>query len=207
MSPTATSCRFRCALPAVHLFGLATMLAAPCAGATDGLVAFSSGPATLVAKEGGTTGLKKGLPVRPGDLLRTGPDGRAQVRLGDGTFVSLSAATDLRIDGVGQSAEEAPFTGFTLYRGGARFMAGTEEAHEGRRLRVVTAFATLQADSAEMVVALGKTLQVSVGVGRVSIRNAAGALEVGPGQRAFVADRDHPPLLIGTVVPVPVTPR
>jgi hypothetical protein len=120
----------------------------------------------------------------------------------------MMPGAELRIDAYRYGGEakgrEAAF--FTLYRGGARFMAGAIGKLPGSRFRVTTAVAAVDIQNSEFAMILGKGLQVNVGAGRVSVANDAGALGVDAGQRAFVADRRTPPYLIGTLVPDRISP-
>jgi ferric-dicitrate binding protein FerR (iron transport regulator) len=140
-------------------------------------------------------------------VLRAGRDGRAQIQLSDGTLVSLSADSDIRLDayrhdGTGGAPDLAAFT---IFRGSARLLAGGKRS-AGSSLRIGTPAALLTAQSAELLVTVGRGMQASVGGGQVEVRNDAGRLTLGPGQRAFVKDRATPPILVGTIVPAPVTP-
>jgi ferric-dicitrate binding protein FerR (iron transport regulator) len=187
---------------------IAVFIDGPALGAGTGTVVFNTGPATLIDHDDKSVPVAKDQQVGPGDLLRTG-HGQVQVRFPDGTYVSLGPDSDLRVDAYRYSgqpgARDAAF--FTLYRGVVRFLTGAVASGVDGRFRLNTAFGTLHADAAEFSVRAAQNLQVSVGAGQVHIRNQAGALQVGAGQRGLVAEPSAPPLLIGTIVPAPVTPR
>ena len=176
--------------------------------ASDGTVVFSSGHATLVDKGSSTAPLAKGRRVGPGDLLRT-REGQVQVRFPDGTYASILPGSDLRIDAYRYSAQPGARNTafFTLFRGSVRFMTGAiAQAREGS-FRLNTPFATLHAQTAEFSARAAEGLQVSVGAGSAQVRNQVGALRLAAGQRGFVHDANAPPILVGTIVPAPVTPR
>jgi hypothetical protein len=180
----------------------------PAVRADNGTVVFSSGQATLVEKGGKTARLAKGQQVGPGDLLRT-RQGQVQLQFPDGTYASITPGSDLRIDAYRYStqpgARNTAF--FTLYRGGVRFMTGTIAQLPAGRFRLNTPFGTLHAEAAEFSALASEGLQVSVGAGNAQVRNQAGALRLAAGQRGFVPNPSAPPMLVGTIVPAPVTPR
>lgn len=187
---------------------IAALIGESALGADAGTVVFSNGPATLIDHDDKTVAVTKDQPVAPGDLLRTG-QAQVQLRFPDGTYVSLGPDSDLRVDAYRYSgqpeARDAAF--FTLYRGVVRFQTGAIASGMEGRFRLNTAFGTLHAGAAGFSVRAARNLQVSVGAGQVQIRNQAGALQVGAGQRGLVAQPSAPPVLIGTIVPAPVTPR
>ena len=169
---------------------------------------FSTGHVTLVDKGGRTARLAKGQLVGPGDLLRT-RQGQLQLQFPDGTYASMMPESDLRIDAYRYSPQPGPRNTafFTLYRGGVRFMTGAIAQLPEGRFRLNTPFGTLHAGTAEFSALAGEGLQVSVGAGDAQIRNQAGALHLAAGQRGFVPGPGAPPMLVGTIVPAPVTPR
>jgi hypothetical protein len=186
---------------------LLVCLVAP-AVADSGTAVFVSGNVRVAQRSGHSTALAAGGKVASGDLLSVGTGARAQIRFVDGAYVSLLPGTELRVDtyriGAAANGKEAAF--FSLYRGSARFMAGTIGKAEGRRFRVTTPVAALEAHAGEFVAIVVKGLQVTVGAGSVSVFNDAGALTLSAGQRAIVADRGTAPYLVGTVVPERITP-
>jgi hypothetical protein len=178
------------------------------AQAEGGTVVFASGHSQLMSFEGKAARIRKGQVIVPGHIIRTSATGHVQIRFRDGTYVSLHPSTDLRVDAyryhIGRETGEA--ASFTLYRGNARFMTGAIGKRQGSQFRVATAVAALELHGAEVATTLVDQLRVTVGSGRVDVRNDAGSLTAVRGQRVLVADRATAPLLIGSLVPYPVLP-
>ena len=190
---------------------IAFLLTAACtataAGTDSATILFLSGPVILTTPNGETTAVKRSTSWRPNQLLRTGTTGRAQLRFPDGTLVSVSPGSDVRLDafrydGRGGASDLAAFT---VFRGSVRFLTGADRS-AGSMLRIATAAAALAAPDGELAVTAAAALQVSVGRGQVELRNDAGRLVAGEGQRVYVKDRATPPILVGTIVPAPMTP-
>jgi hypothetical protein len=191
------------------LLALALCVVSSAASAADSAtVVFAGGDVSLTSKDGKARPVTRGQGVRPGHLVRTGA-GQVQLRFRDGTFVSVYAGSDLRIDDYRYQPRAAGggTAAFTLYRGGVRFMTGEIAASSGNRFHVSTPSGTLRAVRSEFAAAAGAGLQISVGAGSVEIRNEAGVMQLAAGQRAFVRDRHTPAIAIGTIVPAPVTPQ
>jgi hypothetical protein len=187
---------------------LTLTLSSAAASADYGTAVFVIGPVTLVQSSGRSAALAKGTQVKAGDLLRLGPSGRAQIRFRDGAFLSLMPGAELRIEGYrfGGDAKGKEAAFFTLFRGAARFLAGAIGAAPGSRFRVTTPMAAIDVEVGGFVAIVGKGLQVNVGAGRVILRNDAGTLTVDAGQRAYVAERNTPPYLVGTAIPERIAP-
>jgi hypothetical protein len=187
---------------------LTLTLGSSAAGADYGTAVFVTGPVILVQSSGQSAALAKGTQVKAGDLLRLGPSGRAQIRFRDGTFLSLTPGAELRIEGYRSGGDakgkEAAF--FTLFHGAARFLAGAIGPTPGSRFRVTTPMAAIDVAVGGFVAIVGKGLQVNVGAGRIILRNDAGTLTVVAGQRAYVAERNTPPYLVGTAIPERIAP-
>jgi len=191
------------------LAGLSLLAAIPAAAWADfGTAVFVLGRASLVGQSGQVRALVKGTQVQAGDLIRTAPGTRLQLRFADGAFISIFPDSELSIDayryGGRAAGRETAF--FTLYRGGARFLTGAIGRAAGSRFRTTTPIASLDVETGEFVAVAGRGLQLNVGVGRVSLHNERGALSVQAGQRAFVADRATAPYLVGTAIPYRIAP-
>jgi hypothetical protein len=182
-------------------------VAAP-ARADYGIAVFVAGRASLTQHSGPSRALVKGAQIHSGDVVRTAPGARLQLRFADGSFISMLPDSELAIDayrfGGAAAGRETAF--FTLHRGGARFLTGAIGKAPGSRFRTVTALASLEVESGEFVAIVAKGLRLNVGVGRVNLRNEHGVLGVQAGQRAFVADRATAPYLVGTAIPNRIAP-
>jgi hypothetical protein len=178
------------------------------AHAENGTTLFVSGPVGVIQASGRVGSLAKGSAVNVGDLVRVGPDARAQIRFPDGAYLSLMPGAQLKLDayrfGANAKGKETAF--FTLYRGTARFLAGAIGKAPGSRFRVTTPIALLEVRTGEFVVTVGQGMQVTAGAGELSVRNDAGALTLSAGQRGFVADRSTLPYLVGNVIPDRIAP-
>jgi ferric-dicitrate binding protein FerR (iron transport regulator) len=187
------------------LVACSTTEAAPTEHAT---ILFLTGTVTATTRAGTSEAVKRGGAWRPGQVLRAGRDGRAQARFSDGTLVSLSPGAHVRLDEFRYDGKGArtDLASFSVLRGSARIMAGAHRS-AGSALRISTPAAAMESAAVELAVAVsGTSVQVSVGRGHVELRNDAGRLGVGTGQRAFVKDRATVPMLTGTIVPAPITP-
>jgi hypothetical protein len=172
-------------------------------------VVFSSGQSSLTTVEGKSSRLRKGQPVAAGNLIRTGPSGHVQIRFRDGTFISVHASSDLRVDAFRYRAGpgQGDLAQFTLFRGSARFMPGSIGKVKGGQFRVATAVAALDLYDSEMSAEMGEELRLTVGTGRVEVRNDGGTLRATQGHRVRVRDRRTPPAVVGTLVPYPILPE
>jgi hypothetical protein len=171
-------------------------------------VLFVAGTVTATTRAGTSEVLERGGAWRQGQVLRAARDGRAQVRFPDGTLLSVSPGAHVRLDEFRYDGKggRADLASFSVLRGSARIMAGTQRTARSA-LRIGTPAAVMEAGTAEVAVAVsGGSVQVRVGRGQVELRNDAGRLSAGAGQRAFVKDRATPPMLMGTIVPAPITP-
>lgn len=195
---------------AAPLLAIWLALAAGWAVAADGVVIALVGSVSAERADaaGGaptTRALGVGSELSQGDLVRTGPDGRTQIRFSDGGLVSLQPATDFRIDEYRfDAANERSF--FSLLRGALRSATGAIGKRDRENYRLRTPTATIGIRGTEFlaeetvcapVCAPGSRagLKVSVTQGRIAITTRAGTLEVGEGQSAEVESPDAMPRL------------
>ena len=90
----------------VFLTALVTPMAARAQSAVAGFVKTVSGTATLV-HEGREQSVVLGASVTPGDLLKTGGDGRIGVTLKDDTRISLGPNTEISLAAFAYSPSDA----------------------------------------------------------------------------------------------------
>jgi len=194
--------------PVVRSIACALSFVCLAAHADNGTTVFVSGPVGVIQASGRVGSLAKGNDVKVGDLVRVGPNGRAQIRFPDGAYLSLMPGADLRVDAYrfGGNAKGKETAFFTLFRGSARFLAGAIGKTSGSRFRVTTPIALVEVRIGEFVVVVGQGMQVTVGAGQLSVRNDAGTLTLNAGQRGFVADRSTLPYLVGNVIPDRIAP-
>jgi hypothetical protein len=173
---------------------LTSFLACGAANASVGYVQFASGEVRVKGVDGVERLALKGMELNTGDTVATG-GGRAQLRFSDGAYVSLQPESVFRIDEYRYEGKpdgtEKGF--FSLLKGGVRTITGWVGRLNRDNYQVVTPAATIGIRGTEYLAALGDSLTVSVGEGRVAVINRTGEFLVEAGQSAYVADRDSRP--------------
>ncbi len=114
------------------------------AGAAAGRVEFALGGATVVGTDGRARSVTRGSELDTGDVVRTN-DGRVQVRMTDGAFISLQPNTefgikDYKFEGKTDGSENAFFS---LVKGAMRTVTGLIGRVNRNRYQVVTPTATV----------------------------------------------------------------
>jgi len=114
------------------------------AGAAAGRVEFAVGPATVVGVDGRTRPAGRGTEVDTGDVVRTN-DGRVQMRMADGAFISLQPNTefgikDYKFEGRTDGSENALFS---LVKGAMRTVTGLIGRVNRNKFLVTTPTATI----------------------------------------------------------------
>lgn len=179
--------------------GLAAMLgafAASAGAAPAGAAEFVTGPVKVLAAAGERE-LRKGDSIEVGDLVSTG-SGRAQLRFGDGGFVSLQPRTQFRIDAYHfkGSADGSARGVFRLLAGALRATSGLIGSSNRDAYQLKTPVATIAIGGAGYTGEFdGKSLKAAVFDGDIVLRNPGGELELGNGQAAFVRDSGTRPEL------------
>lgn len=174
------------------------------------------GQVEAVAEDGSVRSLGRGDAVGAGEVLRTGPSGRAQLRFTDGARLALRPDTELAVDEYRHEPAEPPErqrTTLTLSRGGFRAITGAVADRNRSAYRVNTPQAIIGVrgtDFSAVLADLGDGLQLYVGVreGGIFARNDGGTIDLGlgaPFSFAVVRDfasapqgmRSPPTLLLG----------
>ncbi len=197
-------------------FVLALLGALPLAAAADGRALVVAGRVMLERTAPGAfsvTALAVGDDIRSGDLIRTGSDGRIQIRFSDGAIVSLQPGTDFRIDDY-RFERDRRRAFFYLLRGALRTLTGAigKTNHDEYRMKTPTATVGVRGTEyvAEQTVCDPRCapgpragLRVTVTTGRIVLLTDAGEIEVGTGQSAAAENVDAPPQRIeqGPVLP------
>jgi len=170
------------------------------AGEIAATIMFASGAPRLIAADGGERPARQGGTVHAGDTLDT-RDGRVQLSFRDGASMSLQPATRFRVDDyvfTGESGKAAASDRgfFSLLRGGFRTLTGLIGKERRDQYRVETSVATIGIRGTAYTAQLDdQGLQVRTQAGRVSVCNAAGCIEVGPGEATSVGRPDERPRL------------
>ncbi len=191
-------------------FLLATMLMMPMiVSAEAGKVMFVFGQAWLDSADGTHQEVVNGMSFESGDHFKTAANGRVQLLLADGGLIALKPSTEFVIEkfsyagsgaetGVTDSQDQSFFS---LVKGGFRSITGAIGQKDKSAYRVRTPVATIgirgtdyDAVFCEAACEPGNAgLYVGVTEGSVVLTNAAGSIELGPGQYGYVADKDSAP--------------
>ncbi len=172
-----------------------------------GIIVSADGDTSLVRTGQITSPAGRLQEVFSGDRLKTGPNGRINLRFTDGMRMSLGPATQLHIDDYqDQAGQERSF--FDLVRGSLRTITGLigKSSPSAFKLNTPTAvigirgtdFTVLQADCARTDCTQGDSaaMEVSVTSGAVDVGNQAGSLLVMAGQTARIGKRGSAPQLV-----------
>ncbi len=187
-TPPRTKSKLLAAL-VLALFCGATYAAAPA-----GYVQFASADVKVKGLDGVERAALKGMELQSGDTINTGR-GRAQLRFSDGAYLSLQPESVFRIDEYRYEGKpdgtEKGF--FSLVKGGVRTITGWVGRLNRDNYQVTTPTATIGIRGTEYLAALGNSLTVSVGEGRVAVTNQTGEFLVEAGQSVYVADTNSRP--------------
>lgn len=180
--------------PINSLVAAAIAAAYPAVGLAAGsaTVDFSVGTVLAISPSGASRTIGKGATLLAGETIRTGEDGRAQLRFSDGALMSLQPKTEFRID-------EFVFNGkpdgkekglFTLITGGFRTITGLVGRVNRDAYKVNTAVATVGIRGTEYsVLFTGGTegkLSLATGEGSIEVCNQSGCVIVAGGDSAVV---------------------
>ncbi len=145
-------------------------------------IEFVSGRASLVGSDGHERPLARGASLSVGDTIRV-ENGILQIRLADGTFVSLQPRTAL-------SLRDA--STLSLSAGAVRLVV--PDTSRGKDLRIDTPAGKVDVDGSGIVQAKADGSTVVVGSrGNWRLSNASGSVSLPAGQAAESRDRHHRP--------------
>jgi hypothetical protein len=158
--------------------------------------------------------VRRDVPIRSGDRIRTGRDGRVQLRFADGAQMSILAGSEFTVDSyVFDQTRQRSF--FALIKGSVRVISGRIGKRDPQDWRLTTPTATIGIRGTEFTVdqtvcppsgctdGLVAGLKVAVIAGRVAVTNLAGTVEVPAGATLALADAQARP---GSVLPTTVSP-
>lgn len=200
---TVTSLR----LLAAGLAAVAGLAAAQPAAPDDAAeVLVSEGDTTLVRGRSLSTPVRPDVPIRSGDRIRTGEDGRVQLRFADGALISIQPRSEFHVeDWAYGGGRERSLLGLT--RGALRAVSGRIGKRSPDDWRLTTPTATIGIRGTAFSVAetvcpsagcptgTDPGLVVAVTEGRVVVANAAGSVEVPAGATLRVRDATTRPAL------------
>lgn len=174
-------------------------------------VTLTEGDTMLIRGVSFSTPVRRDVPIRSGDRIRTGRDGRVQLRFADGAQMSIQGGSEFRVDSyVFDQTRQRSF--FELIKGSIRVVSGRIGKRDPQDWRLTTPTATIGIRGTEFTVdqtvcpASGCTdgmvsgLKVAVIAGRVAVTNLAGTVEVPAGSTLALADVQTRP------APVPAQP-
>jgi hypothetical protein len=180
------------------------------AGAAAGRVDFTTSGVTVAGRDGQQRPLARGAELDSGDTVRTGADGRAQIRFTDGSYVSLQPNTDFAIsdykyDGKTDGSERG-FYG--LVRGAMRTVTGAIGRVNRNAYRVTTPTATVGIRGTGGVIQVlndGSTLVIGTS-GIWSLTNPAGSIDVPAGVSGLAPTEPNTPPRETNTQPQTTTP-
>lgn len=150
-----------------------------------------------VQRSGNNVPLRKGDAIESGDVLNTGPQGRAQVRFTDGGIMSLSPDSRLviqRYNDAKDGAQDSFLVNFV--RGGLRAVTGLIGKRNRDNYKVQTAASTIgiRGSGFSSVYNPDGTVTVSGELDEIEVCTKAGCVGLGAGQSVVVQSNDILPL-------------
>lgn len=179
------------------LFALGLAAFALDAGAAAGRVEFAFGGASVTGADGRTRAAERGSKLDTGDVVRT-TDGRVQIRMSDGAYISLQPNTEFgiknyRFEGKTDGSESAIYS---LVRGAMRTVTGLVGRVNRNRYQIATPTATVGIRGTGGLIQIlpdGSTL-VQGTSGIWFLANAAGSIDIPAGVSGLApADPNQPP--------------
>lgn len=184
------------------------------AQAAAGRVEFAIGPATVVGTDGRTRPAARGMELDTGDTVQTN-NGRVQMRMTDGAFISLQPGTefgikDYKFEGKTDGSEGAFFS---LLKGAMRTVTGLIGRVNRNRYQVATPTATVGIRGTGGLIQVlqdgGTLIQGTSGIWFLA--NPAGTIDVPAGVSGLApADPNQPPKEtseVPTSGPAPLPPQ
>jgi len=157
----------------------ANAFAAPPAGQ----VILAIGSLEAIAPNKASRTLQRGNPFYQSDTLVTGSRTQAKIRFTDGTLVTLSPNTRIRVDSYHYQASGGDYL-VSLTAGGFRTVSGAIAQQNPDAYKVRTPVATIAIRGTDYSVLYTKAqgLVASVWEGKIALTNEQGTLIVGPGE-------------------------
>lgn len=199
--------RMLIALAMLMVLSVLMPLSAKAAPEAAGYVLMASGDFHAVQTNQALRKLERKSPFYSGEVLRTGPDSKAQVRFRDGSLIALRADTEIRID---EFRYEEPAKGedkniFTLLNGGFRTITGKIGKKNPENYQMKSSVASIGVRGTTYEVVLDHGLNVAAWQGTIVVANDAGTMALGKGADynfAVVPDSGRMPQ--GMLAPPPV---
>ncbi|MBU3696892.1 MAG: FecR domain-containing protein [Dechloromonas sp.] len=156
-------------------------------------VDFVVGSAFAVTPAGVERKLAKGSDVQTGDVVKTGADGRVQLRFSDGAMLSLQPQSDFRLDNYQFSGKadgrERGF--FSLLKGGFRTITGLIGRSNRDNYQTRTAVATIGIRGTEYSATYldRERVAISTGEGAIEVCTAVGVCQILSGGESAEVDK------------------
>ncbi len=176
--------------------------AGPTPGNRAGAVDFVTGPAQLADANGRRT-LTNGTVVYGGQRIETGPDAEVHLVFDDGGFLAVRPQSQVSIDQVKMAGAFDDILAMTLVRGALRSVTGWVGKFDRNnyQLRAGTATVGIRGTDHEVLyipendVRPGEVAGIHnwVHEGGTTLRNAGGAIDIGPGHAAWAAHDGRAP--------------
>ncbi len=146
-----------------------------------GMVIIAAGEVSAHKEGKADRPLKRRSKFYAGETILVGDNGKAQVRFLDGTILSLTSGTALRIDAFSYEnkagTDDANIV--TLLKGGFRTITGAVAKKNPANHQVNTPVATIGVRGTNYSVAVGESVYVGVWDGIVFVENDGGSIELG----------------------------
>lgn len=206
------------------LLAAALLAAAPFAAWAQGAgqMLVSVGEVRLIGADGAQRPAERGAEVREGDQLVTGPAGLAQIRLRDGTLLSVRADSDFKIERFTfAGSDDTTATLFmSIVKGGLRSLTGAIGSlnRNGYRITTPTATVGIRGTDHETVFVPPNLPQPPappgtydrVYAGQTVLQTGGLQLLVNPNQVGFAPPSGAPPVILPVIPPLfngaPVAP-
>src|SRR6478736_632866 len=175
------------------------------AGAAAARVDFTTTGVTVSGRDGQTRPLARGAELDSGDTVRTSPEGRAQLRFTDGSYVSLQPNTDFAISEYKYEGKNDDRGFFGLVRGAMRTVTGAVGRVNRNSYRITTPTATVGIRGTGGVIQVqndGSTLVIGTS-GIWSLTNPSGSIDIPAGVSGLAPkEPGSPPKETSTTPPV-----
>ena len=118
-----------------------------------GTILFANGSVKVKSKKGDIRVVKRGSKIRTGETIITGKDSRAQIRTGDGSFISLPPKSQLVVAAHKHTGPiEKQHSSLDLVKGGMRAVTGLIGKNKPDNFRITARGSTIGVRGTEFVV-------------------------------------------------------
>lgn len=175
----------------ILLLGFAVAWQTPAHAATAvGQVIVASGDFVAVAVDGKSRPLKRKSEFYSGETLKTGADGRAQIKFIDDALVSLRPNTEFRVDEYryDPANKDINSSATTLTKGSLRTITGLIAKRNPPSYKITTPVATIGVRGTDLELALGDDgLDIAFWKGEGTASNNAGKFNLGKDEQCQFA--------------------